>query len=442
MTAGLSIILMIVSLLGCIILKIDLICGLLAGMFLLMAAAVRSGSEPRQVLRMMLNGIRESLIVVRILLIIGAMTGIWRGCGTIPLLVDYGTRLIHPKLFILCAFLLCAAVSYLIGTSLGTAATIGVVMMTLSAVSGGDPLLTAGAVFSGIYFGDRASPASSSAHLNAYLTKTEIYRNVGIMLRDCVPAALITTGLYTLLSFLRPLRTVDTGLIGGLRESFSLSPLLLLPALVILAAPLVRMNIRYAMGISILCGAVLACAVQRMPFTEMLGTLLTGYKPAGEYTAMLGGGGVSSMVHSCVMIMISATYSGIFNGTNMLASAEKKLEKLADRTSPYRVTLLTSIPVIMFSCNQTLAMMLHAPLIRPVYEKHGVNNDKMMLDLANTTILFAAVVPWCLACSVPMDTLQTGYAAVPLGFYLYMPALVTLFRDLRQKKTADPAVSK
>ena len=439
MTAGLSIILLIISLLGCIILKLDLLYGLLAGMFLLMAAAVHSGSSLREVLGMMGKGIRESFIVIWILLIIGAMTGIWRGCGTISLLVVYGTRMIHPRIFILCAFLLSAAVSYLIGTSLGTAATIGVVMMALSSVSGGDPVLTAGAVFSGIYFGDRASPASSSAHLNAYLTKTEIYRNVRIMLKDCIPAMLITTGLYTVLSLIRPLQTVDTKLIDGLRTSFDLSPLLLLPALVILAAPLIRINIKYAMGFSIVTASVLACVLQHMPVAEMLRTLLTGYHPSGEFGAMLSGGGVYSMVHSCGMIMISATYAGIFNGTDMLAPMERRLEKLAQKTSPYRVTLLTSLPIIMFSCNQTLAMMLHAPLIRPIYEKHGVNNEKMMLDLANTTILFASLVPWCLACSVPMDMLGIGFAAIPLAFYLYMPALVTLFRDLKYKKTAVDA---
>ena len=96
--------LLIVSLLGCMILKLDLVYGLLAGMIGFMAAALHSGFSLKNVLRMMWSGIRESFIVVGVLLIIGAMTGIWRGSGTIPQLVIYGTELIHPKLFVLAAF--------------------------------------------------------------------------------------------------------------------------------------------------------------------------------------------------------------------------------------------------------------------------------------------------------------------------------------------------
>ena len=145
------------------LLKLDLVYGLLIGMFAFMITAVRSGFSLKDVLRMMWSGVRESFIVVGVLLIIGAMTGIWRGSGTIQQLVVYGTELISPKLFVLFAFLLPMAVSYLIGTSFGTAASIGVVMMTLCRVSGADPVLTAAAVMSGIFFGDRASPASSCA---------------------------------------------------------------------------------------------------------------------------------------------------------------------------------------------------------------------------------------------------------------------------------------
>ena len=425
------IILLILSLTGCMILKIDLIYGMLAGMFVFIAAALYSGFRLKQVIRMMWNGIRESFIVVGVLLIIGAMTGIWRGCGTISLLVVYGTNLIHPNLFILFAFLLPAAVSYLIGTSFGTSASIGVVMMTLCKMSGADPLLTAGAVMSGIFFGDRASPASSCAHLNAHLTKTEIYANVKAMLKDCIPALLITTGLYTVLSLLNPVRTVDTHILAGLESEYHLSPLLLLPALIILISPLIKINIRYAMGISILCATILAVFLQGMSLSELLHTLILGYKAKGELGQLLSGGGLISMLHSCGMIIISATYSGIFNGTSLLSSAEELLEKLSARLSPFRLTALTSLPLIMFSCNQTLALMLHAPLIKPLYKKKGITKEKMMLDLSNTTVLFSALVPWCLACSMPLDMLDASPACLIYAFFLYLPAIVALFRDMK-----------
>ena len=429
MTLTVSILILILSLLACMILGLDMIIGLLVGMFAFMAAAVRSGFRLKDVLRMMRKGVRESFIVVFVLLIIGAMTGIWRGCGTVQLLVVYGTELIHPKLFILFAFLLPMGVSYLIGTSFGTSATIGAVMMTLCSMSGANPVLTAGAVMSGIFFGDRASPASSCAHLNAYLTGTEIYNNVKLMLRDCVPATLITIGLYTILSFLNPLKSVDTHVLNGLREQFVMTPLLLIPALIILIAPPVRMNIKPAMGISILCASLLAVFIQKMTVPQVLRVLLTGYEAQGDLSTLLSGGGVTSMVHSCIMIMISATYSGIFNGTHMLSGAEELLEKMSRKISPFRITALTSLPLIMFSCNQTLSLMLHVSLIRQKKKKKGISKEQMMLDLSNTTVVFSALVPWCLAASMPLEVLHASPVCLLLAFYLYMPALVSLARE-------------
>ena len=430
MTLVISILILIISLLGCMLLHLDLVCGLVVGMFVFMATALRSGFRLKDVLRMMRDGIRESFIVVGVLLIIGGMTGIWRGCGTIPLLVSYGTELIHPKLFVLFAFLLPMAVSYLIGTSFGTAASIGVVMMLLCRMSSADPVLTAGAVMSGIFFGDRASPASSCAHLNAHLTKTEIYGNVRLMLKDCVPAVLITIGAYLFLSLKNPVMSVSTNILDRIREQFAFTPLLLVPALIILIAPLFKINIKAAMGASILCAVVLAVTVQKMDLSGLIRTVLLGYQAEGELESLLSGGGVRSMAHACIMIMISATYSGIFNGTQMLSGIESALEKFSQKTSLPVMTLLTGIPMIMFSCNQTLALMLQVPLIRPIYEKRGIPHEKLMLDLSDTTVLLSGLIPWCLACSMPLEMLNASPACLPYSFFLYLPALTMLIREL------------
>ena len=117
MTPAAAMILLIVSLLACIVTGIDVAYGLLVGMFAFTAAALKLGYSPKRVLKMMWDGVHESFIVVGMLFMIGAMTGIWRGCATVQLLVVRSAELIHPKLFIFFAFLLCAAVSYLIGTS-------------------------------------------------------------------------------------------------------------------------------------------------------------------------------------------------------------------------------------------------------------------------------------------------------------------------------------
>ena len=429
MTPLFAIALLIISLVGCMVLHLDLIYGLLVGMVVFTAAAFRAGFTFKAVIRMMWSGIREAFIVIGVLLLIGSLTGIWRGCGTIPLLVYYGTQLIHPRFFILFAFLLPVAISYLIGTSFGTAGTIGVVMMTLCSISGADPILTGGAVMSGIYFGDRASPASSCANLNAYLTRTDLYKNVKLMLKDCLPAALLTTLLYSVLSFLNPLQRVETGVLESFQADYSLGPLLLLPAVIVLAAPIFKINIRIAISLSILSASVLAVTTQGMGFGELTRTLLFGYRAKGDLAEVLSGGGMFSMVHSMIMIVISATFSGIFNGTSMLSPLQDEFGKFAEKHSLLRMTALSGLPMIMFSCNQTLALMLQVPLIRPIYEKRGADRERLMLDVSNTTVLFSGLIPWCLASSMPREVLGLSAACLPLAFYLYLPGLTALIKD-------------
>ncbi len=433
MSPVVSILVLIASLVGCLISGIDVAYGLVVGMFAFMAAALKMGFGLKDVLKMMWNGVQESFIVVGILFLIGCMTGIWRGCATVQLMVVYGAELIDPKLFIFFAFLLCAAVSFLIGTSFGTAATIGVVMMTLCRVNGGNLLLTTGAVISGIYFGDRSAPTSSCAALVAHLTKTELYRNVRRMLTDILPALLLTSAVYFVLSLFYPLERVDIAILNEIRSSVRLTPWLLIPPLIVLLAPFVKLNIKAAIGLSIAAACVLALAVQKMSPLTVLKTLITGYEAEGTVGALLSGGGLFSMMHSNLLVVISATFSGIFNGTHMLAFADGLLERMSKKMTPYQITLLTGFPIIMFSCNQTLSLMLQAPLLKPLYEKQGLDNEQLMLDLSNTTALNAGIVPWCVAISNPLDILGGSSAAIPFAFLLYFPELVALIRDVRKK---------
>ena len=125
----------------------------------------------------------------------------------------------------------------------------------------------------------------------------------------------------------------------------------------------------------------------------------------------------------------------------MLSGAEKLLERLSDKMPLFLVTALTGIPLIMISCSQTLALMLQLPLIRPLYEKKCISNEQMMLDTADTTVLFSALVPWCLAVTMPLEMLNVPVSCLPLAFYLYMPALVSLLQNMFHKKVVQSGVT-
>ena len=167
-----------------------------AGFILFFMAGFHRGYSVRDLLAMSLKGAKDSLIVVRVLLTIGVLTGLWRSAGTFAILVSLGLKAITPSMFILAAFILPCVLSYALGTSFGTAGTLGVALMTLARSGGADPIITAGAVMSGIHFGDRGSPSSSCLHLVTALTGTEIYSNVRAMMKSALLPLAVSTVFY------------------------------------------------------------------------------------------------------------------------------------------------------------------------------------------------------------------------------------------------------
>ena len=128
----------------------------------------------KDLMKMVYLGGKTSFVVLRILVLIGLLTALWRSSGTISFFVYYGISMITPSLFIVITFLITLILSFALGTSFGIAGTAGVLLMVLAQSGGVSEAVTAGAIMSGAYFGDRCSPASSSASLVAAVTFTDL----------------------------------------------------------------------------------------------------------------------------------------------------------------------------------------------------------------------------------------------------------------------------
>lgn len=161
---------------------------LLAGLLIFSLCAFKMGHGLKDILKMMISGVKTAKNVILSLLLIGILTALWRAAGTIPAIICYAYSLIRPKTVVLMSFVLNCAVSMLTGTAFGTAATMGIISMTMGIAMGADPMLLGGAIVSGAYFGDHASPMSTSALLVSELTETNVFSNIrGMLRRDTEP---------------------------------------------------------------------------------------------------------------------------------------------------------------------------------------------------------------------------------------------------------------
>ena len=225
----------------------------------------------------------KAMPAIFILFAIGLLVGAWMVCGTIPMLVDWGVRLIDPDWIYALAFAVPALFSTLTGTSWGSAGTIGVVLMGIGASVGADPAIVAGAVIGGAYFGDKLSPLSDTTNMAAIGAGVDLFAHIGAMLWTTLPSALVAFVVYAAVGLGAAL-DVDgaraeaaAAFLDGLRSQFTYSPLLLLPPAVVLFGSLRRWPTLPVLLASILVATLLGGWLQSFALVDVLRALTTGF---------------------------------------------------------------------------------------------------------------------------------------------------------------------
>lgn len=372
---------------------------------------------------MALQGAWKVKNILLTFILIGMLTALWRQAGTIPAIICYTVRLIKPSTFLLMTFLLNCLISVLTGTALGTAATIGVVCATMASALGIPSWMTGGAILSGVYFGDRCSPVSTSALLVAELTETGIYTNIKNMIKSALAPFTITCILYLTVSIQLHGKTEMPDLGHAFGSEFRLSWIALLPAAVILLLSVMQAGVKIAMIASIVTAIPVCIGLQNMAFTELPELLLNGFHSTDvAVAAMLNGGGITSMLKVGAIVCISSSYSGIFQATGILNGFQKMVCLLANRTKPYFAVLVTSILTSVMACNQTLAIMLTGQLCS------RTEPDKLRFanNLEDSAVIIAPLVPWSIACAVPLTAAGAPGYSVLFAVFLYLLPLCDL----------------
>lgn len=423
-----AMLLFIGALIGCLAAGIPLAAAIFAGFLAFWFVARRRGFAAKPLFKMALKGGRETLSVVRILVLIGLVTASWRASGTIAVFIAKGLSIITPSLFIFIAFALSALLSYAMGTCFGVVGTVGVIFMALARSGGVNELYTAGAILSGAFFGDRCAPLSSSANLVAGVTDTSLYDNIKYMHLTALLPLGISFLLYFLLSAKSPISTVDTAILAELSKVYDLSWWGILPTLLMLILPMCRVPLRYAIPASVLAAGVLAVTLQGVPIFAFLRCCISGYHASDPaLDRILGGGGVFSMLHICLIVFTSGMLSGIFNGTGMLGGLKGIIRPLEERIGGFPAMILTSIVISATFCNQTLAITMNKEIWRDIYDEEHVSRRELAIDMENSAVFISGLVPWAVTCSVPLEMLGVDARALPYGFLLYLLPLCYLF---------------
>ena len=425
-----AILLFSLSLIFCLLLKYSVIYALIVGYIIFVTYGLIKGHDLKVLIKKSFEGVLTVKNILLVFVLIGMITALWRASGTIAFIVYMGSKLISPSILILLTFLLCSILSFLIGTSLGTAATMGVICVSIGKAMGINPYYLGGAVLSGIYFGDRCSPMSTSALLITELTKTNLYTNIKLMFKTSIIPFVTTCLFYLFLGLKSSTSPVSIDATNIFKENYNLNIVVIVPAILIIILSLFKVNVKKTMLLSIVISFIIAMFFQKESVTSLINYCVYGFYHSNEkLNSMMKGGGILSMLNVGLIVAISSSYSGIFKETKMLVLMKKYLKEFSKKTSNYFVIFLSSIISGAIACNQSLGIILTYELCEELEDKQN-----MAIILENTIVLLAGLIPWNIAMAIPLKTIDIGLMSGLFAFYLYFLPFWNLFLGIIKEK--------
>ncbi|MFN7783680.1 MAG: Na+/H+ antiporter NhaC [Lysobacterales bacterium] len=363
------------------------------------------------------RGIALATPALLILLAVGALIGTWILSGTVPALIVYGLKLMDPSFFYPAACLICAVVSMAIGSSWTVAGTLGVALMGVASGLDMSPAITAGAVISGAYFGDKLSPLSDTTNLAPAAAGGELFTHVRHMAWTTIPAFVLAMIGFTVvgLGASAGAGSADFGDLAGIMGShFDLGLHLLIPMAVVFTLALKRFPAYPTILIGALVGAVFAVLFQPDRVVALAGSdelsrpwallsgawkaLATGYSADTGNEAvneLISRGGMESMLNTVWLILCAMAFGAVMETVGLLERLIRGVLALARSTG----SLITATIATAFGCNlvaadQYMAIVLTGRLFKPEYEKRGLAPENLSRALEDGGTLTSPLVPW------------------------------------------------
>ena len=379
---------------------------------------LRNGLGWGEIQDSLVHGISLAIVPIFILLAVGALIGTWILSGTVPTLIVYGLKLLHPSFFYPAACLICAIVALAIGSSWTVAGTLGVALIGVASGLHMSPAITAGAVISGAYFGDKMSPLSDTTNIAPAAAGSELFAHIRHMIWTTGPSILLALALFTVVGLgSSPAPTADSGfgdLPAILDGQFNLGLHLLIPLLVVFALAVLKFPAYPTIMIGALLGGLFAVLFQpelvlklagkeslSQPMALMSGVwsaLADGYKADTGNAAvdeLLSRGGMSSMLNTIWLIFCAMGFGAIMEKTGLLERMVRSVLKAARSTGALiTATLATAIGANAVAADQYMSIVLTGRLYRPEYERRGLAPVNLSRALEDAGTITSPLVPW------------------------------------------------
>ncbi|MEX0317418.1 MAG: Na+/H+ antiporter NhaC [Ruegeria sp.] len=388
--------------------------------------------------------INISLPSVSILITVGMIVGIWIASGTVPTLIYYGLKILSPEIFLAAGMILCSIVSVSLGTSWGTVGTVGLALMGIGAGFGIPMYWTAGAVVSGAFFGDKISPLSDTTNLAPAVTGTNLFDHIRNMLPTTVPPMLIALAIYFVVGF----TLIDTSQVSferidaitsALAAEFWISPLMLIPALLVIALAVKKQPPIPSLFAGAVVGGIMAMVCQGAGLHETFIFANSGYSidtGVSEIDTLLNRGGIQSMMWTISLVLLALGFGGALERTGCLqAIIEVIISRVKTFAGIQTSAILTSVATNTVAGDPYLSIALPDRMYAPVYRAIGYSPLNLSRAIEEGGTLVSPLIPWNAGGAFVISALALGIGDgsfenllyIPLAFACWMSPVIGVF---------------
>ena len=402
----------------------------------------------KQMIDEVAENVKSTTGALLILLFVGSLAGTWLISGIIPSMIYYGLQILNPSIFLPACVVICSIISIATGSSWTTSATVGIALVGIGNALGIHAGMTAGAVISGAYFGDKMSPLSDTTNLAPAMAGGELFDHIKYMAYTTIPTIVFTLIIFIFISFTIDAEGVtDTSaMLASIKSSFNVSPWLFLVPAVVIFLIIKKTPPLIALLIGTLLGGIFALIFQPDIVAKIGGgeslNFLSGYKgvmnamtvdtaietTSVELNDLFSSGGMSGMLGTIWLIICAMVFGGVMDAIGALSKISKSVLNLFDTIfGLFASTVISCVGLNALASDQYLAIVIPGRMYRKAFEDKGLAPENLSRTLEDAGTVTSVLVPWntCGAYQstvLGVDTMSyAGYA-----FFNYLSPFTTL----------------
>lgn len=431
---------------------------------LLLAAAVAAiigisnGVKFEEILERISSNLKSTTPAILILLFVGSLAGTWLLSGIVPAMIYYGLNILTPTIFFVACILICIVVSMATGSSWTTSATIGIALIGIGNGLGLDSAMTAGAVLSGAYFGDKMSPLSDTTNLAPAIAGTNLNTHIKYMTITTVPTIIITIIVFLILGFTASIHgNIDKEIVQNLiADNFNVSPWLFTVPLLVIILIVMRVPPLMALLVGTVLGGVAAIIFQQDLLLQMSGaeslnsvetyrivmnsitvdTIIPVEEVRLENGTLLnlGGlfeqGGMAGMLGTVWLIICAMAFGGALEAIGALKRiSEFFLGLFQSVFGLFASTVATALALNITASDQYLAIVVSGKMFSEAYKDKGLAPENLSRTLEDSATVTSVLVPWN-TCGAYHSKILLGEAGnmsfIPYAIFNYLSPFMTL----------------